>query len=824
MRRVWAAGLLLMVVTVLNGQAVKDFKPYPVPESYRLKSGETLPAKWDNTRFGWFPEVFNQAGWSCNQASSIGYVLTYELNRIRGTNADDPSRLYTPGFVYSFLNGGNYGVGVSYFDSWEIVKAAGCPNYIDYSYYSMPGVWMSGYDRYYRAMQNRISGNYSIPVGTPEGLDILKHFLFDRFDPGSGSGGIASFQIASGGIQTSGWYDPDTGENWPVITTFGSVVGHAMTFVGWNDSVRVDLNGDGRYTNDVDINGDGEVNMSDWETGALKVVNSWGKGWGHGGMVYMLYNCLTRDGYEGGIWNKSVHVIEPVKAYEPQLTLRIVMEHRSKEKFRVLAGIAENLQATTPEQLMSFPLFNYQGGDLPLEDLENEADSARFEYGLDITPLLSKIKPGETTKFFLIIEERDPMNQADGVVREFALNDYTGGEMVTTLSDDRDVPVVNDGWTVLSLEKKVDFNKLQLVPPDMVSVDDQSGFSVRLEAEGGTPPYTFELVKDYRETSFVSVYQPVPGDTLLKNGVPEQFARVDLPFLFPFYGKSYDAIFIDRNGAIHFDNAYYQYPYVVNWDLVFKVRKSIVPFGMELSMTAPDDKVCCLTTDSVVTVSWNVSYHDHDQTNYDIRFAAGLYPDGVIEFKYGNQERPPQKEIKWTTGISNGDGKLYKYSMVNNRGMVVENYGVRFSPLEYPGDLSLSSDGLLQGFANRQDYIWNILVQVRDAHFQTTTGAIPVSTVNWDTARILHQNYPNPFNRTTVIFFRIPGQQRVRLEVFDTRGRCIRTLTDQTLLAGNYNFLWNARDQENREVQPGIYFYRLIAGDKRMTGKMVLIR
>ena len=134
---------------------------------------------------------------------------------------------------------------------------------------------MSGYEKYYHAMQNKVHHNYSMSIGSPEGLQRLKQYLHDHFT-GSKHGGLANFQIASGGIRfaTLPADSYDTGS--PIITRFGSIVGHAMTIVGYDDSVKVDFNGDGKYTNDIDINGDFEVDMSDWEKGALIVVNSWG--------------------------------------------------------------------------------------------------------------------------------------------------------------------------------------------------------------------------------------------------------------------------------------------------------------------------------------------------------------------------------------------------------------------------------------------------------------------------------------------------------------------------------------------------------------------
>ena len=821
---------LLVGGLTVNAQDDKVFPAYPVPAEYRMKSANgtlSLPDRWNNAYFEYFPDVFAQEGWSCNQASSIGYVLTYELNRLRGTKADDPSRLFNPGFVYSFLNEGSYGIGVSYFDSWEIVKAAGSPNYIDYPYYGQSGIWMSGYDRYLKAMNNRVTDNWSMPLGTPEDLLIFKQFLYNRFEEGAESGGVGSFQIASGGMDESArWLDPVTNVNWPVMRHFGDDVGHAMTFIGYNDSVRIDINNDGLFRNDFDNNNDSIIDMRDWEVGALLAVNSWGKGYGLGGFIYVPYRLVAYDGHQGGIWNKSAHIIAPVKEYVPTLTLRVVMSHQSKNRFRVLAGISTDPSAKEPEQLMSFPHFNYQGGYIPLRNPSplNPADSMKFEFALDISPLMVHLTPQQKAKFFLIIEENDPMNAAEGRVWEFSVNLHKAdGSYDEVLSSNRNVEVVNDGWTVLSVERSIDFNKLDVDHPETLNTRPGDPFSLQLAASGGQPPYTWSLVHDYHERNFMKIYNPVRQDTLLKRGVNKQFSRVDLPFLFPYWGKEYDHIYVDRNGAIHFDTEYYQYPYVVDWNLVFKVRKSIVPLGMLLSMTAPEDMVCSAITDSTAVISWDVSHRTSLNIDYDIKFSVTLSADGKIEFHYGRQQRPPGQELNWTAGLSNGDGRFFKMARVKDLGVIFENYVTLFEPFPYPEELTLNSDGLLRGTALESDRIWNILVQVRDKNQQSATAAIPVTTVDWEHTEILLQNYPNPFKRTTLISFRNPGYNRVTLDVIDLSGRQVRRLVDEVLMAGDYTVTWNARDEANLDVQPGVYLYRMISGKTKATGKMLLL-
>ncbi len=83
----------------------------------------------------------------------------------------------------------------------------------------------------------------------------------------------------------------------------------------------------------------------------------------------------------------------------------------------------------------------------------------------------------------------------------------------------------------------------------------------------------------------------------------------------------------------------------------------------------------------------------------------------------------------------------------------------------------------------------------------------------------LQQNYPNPFNPTTNIGFRIADVGLVTLKVYDVLGRRVATLVDKVEQPGNYAVQFNGG-----RFASGVYFYRLDAGGKILTHKMVLIK
>jgi hypothetical protein len=83
----------------------------------------------------------------------------------------------------------------------------------------------------------------------------------------------------------------------------------------------------------------------------------------------------------------------------------------------------------------------------------------------------------------------------------------------------------------------------------------------------------------------------------------------------------------------------------------------------------------------------------------------------------------------------------------------------------------------------------------------------------------LKQNYPNPFNPTTTISFDLPVNGNVSLKVFNTSGKEVATLVNETRSAGYYNINFNASN-----LSSGVYYYRLEANGVSKVMKMALIK
>ncbi|MCA9754622.1 MAG: proprotein convertase P-domain-containing protein [Candidatus Eisenbacteria bacterium] len=89
----------------------------------------------------------------------------------------------------------------------------------------------------------------------------------------------------------------------------------------------------------------------------------------------------------------------------------------------------------------------------------------------------------------------------------------------------------------------------------------------------------------------------------------------------------------------------------------------------------------------------------------------------------------------------------------------------------------------------------------------------------------LAQNEPNPLHDTTTIGFSLAhGDIPVELDIIDVSGRIVRSLARETLPAGEYNRVWDGRDDLGNPVGAGVYFYRLQQGDQVATRKLLTVR
>lgn len=87
---------------------------------------------------------------------------------------------------------------------------------------------------------------------------------------------------------------------------------------------------------------------------------------------------------------------------------------------------------------------------------------------------------------------------------------------------------------------------------------------------------------------------------------------------------------------------------------------------------------------------------------------------------------------------------------------------------------------------------------------------------------------PNPANPVAKFLFVIPrnaGNAAVRLNIYDVRGRMVRTLVDGKVMeAGPHTTLWDGRDTAGNGVASGTYFARMEAGSWHQDTRVTILK
>jgi len=88
----------------------------------------------------------------------------------------------------------------------------------------------------------------------------------------------------------------------------------------------------------------------------------------------------------------------------------------------------------------------------------------------------------------------------------------------------------------------------------------------------------------------------------------------------------------------------------------------------------------------------------------------------------------------------------------------------------------------------------------------------------------LSQNYPNPFNPETTVRFDLPQPQEIELAIYNLAAQRMAMLVQGYREAGSYSVRWDGVTDAGLELASGVYFYRLTAGERVETRKLLLLR
>ena len=87
----------------------------------------------------------------------------------------------------------------------------------------------------------------------------------------------------------------------------------------------------------------------------------------------------------------------------------------------------------------------------------------------------------------------------------------------------------------------------------------------------------------------------------------------------------------------------------------------------------------------------------------------------------------------------------------------------------------------------------------------------------------LYQNHPNPFNPSTQIRYQLSISGQVKIAVYNTMGKIVKTLANEYQTAGFRSVKWDGKNNNKQTVSSGVYFYSIQSGEFSSTKKMILL-
>ncbi len=796
----------------------------------------------------YFPDpVVNQGPYgSCAQAAGTGHHVTYALCLARDVDGNP----YPHNYTWNFLNNGD-GAGSSFLEGWEIINTNGIPTQSAWgSGISADTKWMTGYDKYFDGMKNRYLAYHKIDISTEQGIEDLKQWITDMGE-GAAVGGIATFSVncippsQNGPPPKVPSGKPKAG--WICIPAWGHTGGHVMTIVGWDDNVVYDVNEDGEYTNDEDINNDGVTDVQDWEKGAWLVANTWGSNWGKRGYFYMLYRtgALERgnafndtvstggqnqppldntvaDLKVGGLTtNKHVFVIKARLATDKvkqAFTYKIEIQHKQRDQLSISAGVANSTSANAPEFSHRYNVLNYQGGDFPMQGRAGTSYET-IEVGLDAKFLLNHVDKKEA-KFFLMI---DAKGEGSGEVKKFSLIDYRGSSPKEVVCTETNKTITPNNTTILSINYNSDNAPLNITTDALPPAQQNQSYSKQLEAEGGSNPYTWELLDNvYYEVNSGSESWQITEE-VSPNDTDDGYSEQSLGFDFPYFGKTVKKIYIGTDGIILFEPNFVY----VRSPKALQATKAIAGLGADYVIGTGDGIYFKGSSDKAI-IRWKTK-HMWSETgllDIDVDFAVVLYPSGKIEYYYGNNMSGDVTGM--AMGASNGLGShfTFDYGAVSD---IPNNHKAALMPEEKVNGLSVNGNGLLSGTPTSNDGEYRVTFKVTDAleikktkSYQLVIGATPIE--NAFTNNIATPLTVLPKAQGAMQFcFSTKKAADASLEAFSLNGKKMYTLFKGQLQSGSHALTWLPNNEQSA-VAHGVYICKLRVGKEQTFVKVGLVK
>ncbi len=396
-----------------------------------------LPATVNNTTLKYFPPIRSQGSLgSCAQFSAVYYTLTHMTAMARDWDAKNggDSYRFSPKWTYNMVNGGVDG-GSWHTDAYAIAQKHGLATWAEFPYDSNYRQWCTDGAVWQHAISFRANQTGKVSgLDTDAGLAQLKQLLANGY--------VLNFAtyIYSWQYKTIG-NDPSTtaddalvGQNCAILS-YGTSGGHAMTIVGYNDDIWVDINGNGA--------------VDSGEKGALLIANSWGSTWNGNGMVWVAYDALkpvsavtggpTARNSEGLFWYKEACWVTARPTYQPTLVAKFTLNAALRNQISMTLGVSSSTGTQPSSYWYPTIVLANAGGAYAFDGTTTACDGT---FCLDFSDLAA----GASGPMKYYLSTKDNASGSPTAVKSFQLLDLTYAIQTAAAG----LPVSVDASTLLS--------------------------------------------------------------------------------------------------------------------------------------------------------------------------------------------------------------------------------------------------------------------------------------------------------------------------------------------------------------------------------------